>query len=133
MNNTKSILAVLLVFIFGVASGALVTHVIHQARFESFFTKGVHPPREDIIVQRLTSKLDLDRQQQDKVRAIIHETQLSMQQIRRQSRPQIEGVLAEGQQRISALLTPQQREKYEKIIEERKQRWHDREMSGRGR
>lgn len=132
MNNTKSILAVLLVFIFGAASGALVTHVIHQARFEAY-TRGGHPPKEEMIAKRLTDKLDLNSQQQEQVRAIIHETQLAMQQIRRQSRPQIEAVLAEGQQRISVLLTPEQREKFEKIIAERKQRRHDREMPGHGR
>jgi Spy/CpxP family protein refolding chaperone len=123
MNKTKSIMAVMLVFIFGAASGALVTHVIHQARFESFANEG-RPPREDHIVKRLTSKLDLNSQQQEKVRVIIHDTQASMQQIRRQSRPQIEGVLAEGQLRISALLTPEQREKFEKIIAEHKSRRH---------
>jgi len=123
MNKTKAILAVLLVFVFGAASGALVTHVIHQERFERY-AGGGRPPMEDTLVKRLTSKLDLNSQQQERVRAIIHETQLGMHQIRQQSRPQIEGVLSEGQKRISALLTPEQREKYEKIIAEHKLRRH---------
>ena len=129
MKNTKSLLAVLLVFILGVTSGALVTHVIHQARFESF-TSGGRPPREDMLVKRLTDKLDLNSQQQDKVRAIVHDTQLAMQQIRRQTRPQIEGVLTEGQQRISVLLRQEQRDKFEKMIAEHKTKRHgnDREM-----
>ena len=119
MNKNKSLLAVLLVFILGAVSGALVTHVIHQGRFAAF-SKGGHPPREEMLVKRLTDKLDLNSQQQEKVRAIVHETQLSMQQIRRQSRPQIEAALTESQQRISLLLTPEQRDKFDKIIAERK-------------
>lgn len=132
MNNTKAILAVLLVFIFGAASGALVTRMLDHPRDDSF--AGGHPPREEMLVKRLTDKLDLNSQQQENVRAIVHETQLAMQQIRRQSRPQIEVVLAEGQQRISTLLTQEQREKFEKIIAERKTRrqGNDQEKPGRG-
>jgi Spy/CpxP family protein refolding chaperone len=132
MKNSKAILSVLLVFVFGAASGALITHVIHQTRFESFARDG-RQPREDILVKRLSGKLDLDSQQQEKVRTIIRETQLAMHQIRQQSRPQIEAVLAGGQQRISALLTPEQREKFEKIIAEHKLRRQgdDRKMPGR--
>ena len=134
MNNAKSILAVMLVFILGAVSGALVTHIIHQARFESF-TSGGRPAREDMLVKRLTDKLSLNGQQQEKVKTIVHETQLAMQQIRRQSRPQIEAVLTESQQRISVLLTPDQRDKFEKIIAERKLRRHGNghDMPVRGR
>jgi Spy/CpxP family protein refolding chaperone len=124
MNKTKAIVAVMLVFIFGAAGGALITHTFHQAHFEKI-AGGDRIPREDHIVKRLTSKLDLNSQQQEKVKAIIHDTQLAMQQIRRQSRPQIEGVLADSQQRISTLLTPDQRTKFEQIIAERKARHHE--------
>jgi Spy/CpxP family protein refolding chaperone len=123
MNKTKAFLAVMLVFIFGFAGGALVTHMVDQSRHETF-ARGGHQPREDMLLKRLTSKLDLDSRQQEKVRTIIHDTQLAMQQIRRQSRPHIEGVLTEGQQRISALLTPEQNDKFEKILAERKLRRH---------
>jgi len=123
MNRNKSFLAILLVFLLGATSGALVTHMIDQNRFESF-AKGGRPPREEVLVKRLTDKLGLDSQQQEKVKVIVHETQLSMQQIRRQSRPQIESVLTESQQRISVLLTPDQRDKFNKIIAERKARHH---------
>lgn len=138
MNNTKAILAVLLVFIFGAASGALVTHMIDKSRFESF-SKSSRPPREETLVKRLTDKLDLDSRQEEQVRAIVQETHRAMKQIRQQSRPQIERVLEDGQKRISVLLTPEQREKFEKIIAERKARHHGdgqgdgRDMPGRGR
>ena len=120
MKNFKAIAGILLVFLLGAAGGALVTHMIHETRLEHFISGG-HRMREDIIVQRLTRKLDLDSSQQEQVRAIMHETHDGIRQVRSRFHPQIEALLTAGQDRIKAVLRPDQREKFDKIIAERKQ------------
>jgi hypothetical protein len=121
MKNFKAIAGILLVFLLGAAGGALVTHMIHEARLERFISGG-HRMREDVIVERLTKKLDLDSRQQGEVGAIIHETHDSIRQVRSRVHPQIEALLTAGQDRIKTVLRPDQREKFDKIIAERKQR-----------
>jgi hypothetical protein len=119
MKNFKAIAGILLVFLLGAAGGALVTHMIHEARFAHFISGG-HRMREDVIVERLTRKLDLDSRQQEQVRAVMHETHDGIRQARSRIRPQIEALLTAGQDRIKAVLRPDQREKFDRIIAERK-------------
>jgi len=121
MKNFKAIAGILLVFLLGAASGALVTHMIHKARFEHFISGG-HRMREDVIVERLTKKLDLDGSQQEQVRAITHETHEGIRQVRNRIHPQIEALLTAGQDRIKTVLRPDQREKFDRIIAEWKKR-----------
>lgn len=121
MKNPKALLGILFVFILGAASGALVTHSIHHARFESYAKEGP-AAREKQFVKRLTSKLDLDSRQQEQVRAIVHETHSGMRQVRQQYRPRIELLLEQGQVRINTVLRPDQQERFRVIIAERKAR-----------
>ena len=123
MKNFKAIAGILLVFLLGAAGGALVTHMIHEARLERFISGG-HRMREDVIVERLTTKLDLDGRQQEQVRGIVHETHDGIRQARSSIHPQIEALLTAGQDRIKLVLRPDQREKFDKIIAERKQHEH---------
>ncbi len=121
MKNIKAIAGILLIFALGAASGAIVTHMIARAHLESFINGGQHA-REDVIVKRLAKKLDLDNRQLEQVRTIVHETHTGIQQVRKQARPQVEALLEQGQKRISALLTPDQQKKFDKMIAERKAR-----------
>jgi hypothetical protein len=129
MKNFKAIAGILLVFLLGAAGGALVTHMIYKPRFEQLLSGG-HRVREDVIVERLTKKLDLDGRQQEQVRAIMCETHDGIRQLRSQIHPQIEALLTAGQDRIKAVLRPDQREKFDKIIAERK--LHEASKSDRG-
>jgi hypothetical protein len=121
MKNPKALLGILFVFILGAASGALVAHSIHHARFESYAKEGP-AAREEQFVKRLTSRLDLDSRQQEQVRAIVHETHSGIRQLRSQIRPRIESLLEQSQGRINILLRPDQQEQFRKIIAERKAR-----------
>ena len=121
MKNTKAIIGILLVFLLGAASGAIVTHMVQRANHESFL-KGGTEVREEVIVKRLARKLDLDQQQQQQVKIIVHENHAAMQDIRKKSQPQLETLLEQGQKRINAILRPEQQEKFQKIIAERKER-----------
>ena len=120
-KNARAILGILLIFLLGAASGALLTHMIHRSHLENFISGGP-AAREEFIVKRLSRSLDLDSRQQDQIRGIIHETHGVIREIRRQMRPRIEAELEQSQGRISAVLRPEQREKFLKILAERKAR-----------
>lgn len=121
MKSIKPVVGIILVFMLGAASGALVTYLVSQARIEAILSGGPRA-REDVLLDRLTRQLDLDRQQREQVKAIIHETHEDMRQIRQKWRPQMEALLTDSQLRISALLRPEQQEKFKKIVAERKLR-----------
>lgn len=118
-KNAKAIVGILLVFILGAVSGSVVTYVVLQNRVEAF-RHGGPEAREEQIVKRLSRELGLDSGQQEQVRGIIHETHTAIREMRGQMRPRIEAVLEQGQTRISAVLKPEQREKFAKITAERK-------------
>ncbi len=120
-KNATAILGILLVFLLGAASGALVTHMVHLARLEAFISGGP-AAREEHIVKRLTRELDLDSRQQGQVRDIVQETHSAVSAMKGQMRPHIEALLEQGQERINSVLRPEQREKFAKITSERKAR-----------
>lgn len=121
MKPVKPVLGIILVFMLGATSGSLVTFLVSQSRIETII-KGGFRAREDILVKRLTKKLDLDNQQYGQVKDIIHETHEDIRQIRRKTRPQIEAVLEDSQLRISSLLRPEQQAKFKEIVAEHKAR-----------
>jgi len=123
MKPVKPVLGIILVFILGATCGSLVTFIISQSRIESFM-KGGPQAREEHLVKRLTKDLDLDDQQHEQVKAIIHETHEDIRQVRQKTRPQIEALLNESQLRISSLLRPAQQATFKKIVAEHNARRH---------
>lgn len=121
MKNWKTIVSVLCVFVLGASAGSLVTHLIYTQKMENIIRDEPKTMRE-IIVQRLNRKLQLDAGQLEQIRAIVKETHSEMKTIRRQIKPDIEGVIERSREKIRAVLRPDQREKYEKIVSERKKR-----------
>lgn len=121
MKNLKAVLGILLIFILGAASGIVATRMIYHSRMEAGIGGG-QKAHEEMVVKRLTRKLDLNDQQREQVRSIVHETQGEIKLVRKQSQPQIEAVLAKGQAKINLILTPVQQEKFARVIAERKTR-----------
>ncbi|MFI5296084.1 MAG: hypothetical protein ACHQ0Y_13800 [Thermodesulfovibrionales bacterium] len=121
MKQWKAIASVILVFLLGAMTGALVTHTIYRQKMENIIKDEPRTIRE-VIVQRLDRKLSLDPAQLEQVRAIVRETHSEMKNVRKQIRPQIDEILTRSQAKVRAILRPDQLEKYEKILAERKKR-----------
>jgi hypothetical protein len=119
MKKWKAIISILIVFLLGSLAGALITHEIYQHRIESFI-RG--EPKRELIVRRLSHQLNLDATQLSQLRVIVEETYDGIKNVRKQIKPQIEAILESSQNRVRAILRPDQLEKYEKIIAERKKR-----------
>jgi uncharacterized membrane protein YeaQ/YmgE (transglycosylase-associated protein family) len=121
MKKWKAIISVILVFLLGALAGALVTREIYQHRIAGII-RGEPGAVGELIVRRLNHKLDLDKAQLEKLRVIVNETGEEIRNVRKQFRPQIDEVLERSQNRVRAILRPDQLEKYNKIIAERKKR-----------
>jgi len=121
MKQWKAIVSVMFVFLLGALAGALVTHKIYHQKMENII-KGEPKTMREIIVQRLNHELHLDPAQLEQLRTIIKETRAEMKNVRKQISPRIEEVSVRSQARIRAILRPDQLEKYEKILSERRKK-----------
>ena len=121
MKKWKTIVSIILVFLLGSLAGALITHEIYKHRIENII-RGDPKAMRELIVQRLNHKLHLDTTQLVQLRVIVNETHAEIKNVRKQIRPEIEEMLESSQNRVRAILRPDQLEKYEKIIAERKKR-----------
>lgn len=118
MKNWKTILGVILVFVFGMLAGGLVTGKILQRRLR----QGA-PAVSEIIVRRLSVSLHLDQQQREQLRTIVGEAQQEMEAVRKQVQPQFAEVFDRAENRVREMLRPEQREKFEEIVVEGRAKW----------
>ena len=121
MKNWKPVAAVLVVFILGGVCGALVAHRVSRHHFDDMM-HGSPQAAAEAIVKRLDRKLDLDASQRAEVTKIITEARTDMATVWKEYQPRIDAVMGSAQDRVRAVLRPDQVEKYNRLIEERKQR-----------
>ncbi len=122
MQNWKTIVGVVGVFVLGMIAGGLVTARVLQKRVPRPWPPG-SPVVVDWVVRRLDWQLGLDREQRQQILAIMQETQRALQKTQAQIRPQMDKIFAESNQKVRAVLRPDQQEKYDRIVAERRARW----------
>jgi hypothetical protein len=120
----KAALWVGLVFLLGAALGGVLGNVF------GVHARNVPPPQLTEVekraqkVQRLTQELSLTPDQQKHVEAIIASVQAQYKAIRQSTEPQIDEARQKGREQIRAILTPEQKPKFEDFLrrldEERK-------------
>lgn len=119
MKNLKPVMGIVLVYLLGAVSGAFLDHMFEHSRHEAF-SRGGPEAREKRYMEQLSAKLDLDEQQKEKIKGIVHENFAAVRQVRKQYQPQIQMLQDQGQSQINALLKPEQQTKFQQIIMERK-------------
>ena len=120
MKNWKAIVGVIAVFVLGGLAGSITT--IGMVRHRLVHGHGSEM-MADLIVRRLSWELRLDRAQRAQLRDIVAEGQQEMKVVRKQIQPQIEEILTRSEVKVRVLLRPDQQEKFDKLIAERKARW----------
>jgi Spy/CpxP family protein refolding chaperone len=105
----KAIGLVVLVFLLGIAIGGLGTHFWGGRVFGG---RGDHPR----IVEGLTRELGLTPDQKKQLESIIEDTRTKFQTIYEQERPLYDQARKDGRDRIRAILTPEQRPKFEEFV-----------------
>ena len=121
MKKWKAIIGVILVFALGAVAGALVTHRVCQHRMESLVGGGSKAMRE-FIFNRMDRELKLDDSQRAQLKAIFQETHEQIKAVHGRIQPQVDEILSRADDRVRAILRPDQRERYEKFVQERKAR-----------
>ncbi len=113
MKTFKLILLLALVFFTGVVAGvvgtrAVVRRVVQQAI--------LHPERvQAVLERRLTRQLRLDNSQQPKLHDILSDTHGQLKDLRREYGPQFVLIVSNANEQITAILTPEQQARYEKL------------------
>ncbi|MBV9464111.1 MAG: hypothetical protein JO317_07790, partial [Verrucomicrobiae bacterium] len=75
------------------------------------------------IGNRLARQLNLNDGQRAQVDKILFQAHSEIKSLRAQSQPKFVAILDRTEKEIDAVLTPEQREKFEKVVAERKKFW----------
>jgi hypothetical protein len=119
VSRWKVVLLVVATFVVGAVTGGFLT--LNSARLE---VQEHSDPRRffTIIPARFAEDLSLTTEQEQKIRSIFHEIGEELNHLRVLDLRETDGILSRGEDRITPLLNPDQREKMHKIFERRKQR-----------
>ena len=113
-GNRKAVLLVLAVFVLGIALGGvgiyLVTARVQAARAQAT----AHTPANTMAM--FTRDLNLTPEQQTQIQAIISDTRAHYAELHDKFDPEYERVRHEGRERIRAVLTAEQRPKFEDLL-----------------
>jgi hypothetical protein len=122
-GNRKAILLVCLVFVLGVALGAVGMYVV-TTRVLAARSLSEHSTASRAAM--FTRDLNLNPDQQKQIQAILTETRARYAEIHVQADPEYEKARQQGRERIRQMLTPEQLPKFEELLrqmdEERRMR-----------
>jgi Spy/CpxP family protein refolding chaperone len=121
MNNTKVIICLFALFAFGAASGIGITKSVQPSRAaqRAWSEQAWLERRYAEDVQRL----NLTPEQQETLRGHYDGLASGMREIREQTAKQVRELFAKRGADVWKTLTPEQREAYRKLNEERRARW----------
>jgi hypothetical protein len=132
MQNTKTrseaAVLVIVVFLLGALLGGVGTHLWSERVSGNVIAPG-HPTR-DQLVSSLTHELQLNAEQEQQLAAIIDDTRAQIQVVYAPADAQRDELRQKGRSRIRAILTAEQKPKFEAFMhnldEERKksERYH---------
>jgi hypothetical protein len=112
--NRRAILTVVSVFVLGMLVGGLAIHLV-EGRVVSGATRG-GPRGGPSIVQQLTLELNLDGGQQKQLETVLEETRTRYEKLHETTRPERDRIRLEGRDRIRAILSPAQVEKFNEFV-----------------
>jgi len=116
MKTVKLLLLVGLVFLAGAATGVVGTRIA----IRHWVRSAIDRPQmvQTLIERRLQRRLQLDANQQAQVHQILTDTRGRLKSLRQDYRPQFVLVVSNADAEISALLTPAQQQRFEKMKRE---------------
>jgi len=119
MSRWVAIVAVVALFLSGISIGALGVVLLghHGGAPEgapgALMRSPIPPP--EVFIDHLSRQLGLDDDQKGKIEVILAESEKRSDEIRREIRPRLEAQIEETHRRISELLTPEQRQKFDEF------------------
>jgi Spy/CpxP family protein refolding chaperone len=120
----KAALWVGVVFLLGAALGGMIGYVFAHHTTMAASPQMTEAAKRAQKVQRLTQELNLSPEQQKQLDAIMASVQAQYKAIHQSTDPQINEARQRGREQIRAILTPEQKPKFEEFLkrldEERK-------------
>jgi Spy/CpxP family protein refolding chaperone len=121
-NNRKALALIVLVFVLGVALGAVGHSVADrrvlgartQPQAPAFLQPRPNPPR---AIAHLTTELKLTPDQQKQIGEILADMQHRYDVVHDQMNPEFEQIRAQGRDQIRQVLTAEQRPKFEDFLQ----------------
>ena len=122
MSRFVAIAAALSLLVCGIVIGALGTFVVLQRPHP---LDGMRPPpqqpppaQQPPFTREMEERLNLSEDQRQKIQAILRESREESEAIRRELRPRLERNLKATQDRIGALLSPEQHATFDELVRE---------------
>lgn len=116
MQKLKIGLVIALIYVAGAATGVVATRAVVRHMVAAAVQ---NPQRVKVLIEkRLTRKLKLDSAQQTKVEQILDQNQNDLRSLRQDFGPRFQAIMLKTEGEISAILTPEQRQRFEKLREE---------------
>ncbi len=113
-GNRKAVLLVALVFVLGIALGAVGTFVVTNHVLAARSMGAVHTPANTIAM--FTRDLNLNSEQQKQIQSILSDTRAHYAALHDKLDPEYEQVRLQGRERIRQVLTVEQEPKYEDLL-----------------
>jgi len=130
-GNRKAVLLVIVVFVLGIALGAVGTYMV-TTRVLAARPQAVEVHTAANTVATLTRDVNLNPDQQRQVLGILNDTRSRYDAIHQEVDPEYEKVRQEGRERIRELLTADQRPKFEEVLRQIDEDRRKRQAEGQG-
>ena len=131
MTNKRAIAYLILVFALGAALGVLGTLWASRSGWALAAPPGPSMRSKEGAAQWLTHELNLSAEQQQQLGPILDETAANYEAIRERVRPEYDQVRQQSREKIRAILTPEQKARFEELVrqmdEERGRRRRERD------
>ena len=122
MKNWKAILALVAVFILGMIAGGFLMSASAAKRLHRLM-RGQTAYTAQEVTRRLSRQLHLDPSQRAEMLTLIRAAQAQISDARKQCVPQVLAALDDFDAKARVILRPNQVEKFDKLVAERKARW----------
>ena len=123
MNKFKLAIGIVLIFALGVLCVVLGSGMYFKNRVDHFREAGPQA-RKEMLMKRLSHRLDLTPQQQEKVAVIFEEMREQLFNLRSRHKPDLERIREQGHARIKAILTAEQQIQFDEMMVRLKKRHH---------
>jgi len=113
-TNREAALLVVVVFLLGIVLGGLAVHVWGDRIWAQQITTG--PRSRDQVIADFTRELSLTPEQQQQLGAIVDDTRMRWRALYAPLDDQHEQIRQQSRDKIRAILTPEQRPKFEDFL-----------------
>ncbi|MGH9776098.1 MAG: hypothetical protein ACRD50_14255 [Candidatus Acidiferrales bacterium] len=110
-SKRQAALLVMIVFLLGIALGGFSDHLWGS----HIWARGQRPGR-DALLNQLTQELQLSADQQKQLASIVDDTRSRWHALDESIRPEHERIRQESRDKIRAVLTPEQKPKFEDFL-----------------